>query len=60
MWWSPSEKVPDGDNQPGGTGESIPWESFTLDGYELIPGGRAPRSFAQRILNLVDRPQRTR
>ncbi|MGH9228667.1 MAG: hypothetical protein ACRD07_08045 [Acidimicrobiales bacterium] len=59
-WWlCPPAKVPDGDDQPGGAGESIPWASFALDGYELVPGDRTRRWFAQRILNLVDRPQRT-
>jgi hypothetical protein len=59
MWWGSSAQVPDGDDQPGALGESVPWESFALDGYELVPGGRIRRSVAERILDLVDRVQHT-
>lgn len=58
-WWCSSAKEPDGDDQPGELGESMPWESFALDGYAVVAGGRTRRSFAQRLLNLIDRPQRT-
>jgi hypothetical protein len=58
-WSCPSEKVPDGDDQPGGLGESVPWRNFALDGYGITLGGRPRRSVAERILDLVDRVQHT-
>jgi hypothetical protein len=57
--WCSSAQVPDGDDQPRGLGESVPWESFALDGYELVLGGRTRRSVVERILDLVDRVQHT-
>jgi hypothetical protein len=57
--WCSSAKVPDGHHQPGGLGESVPWESFALDGYELVLGGPTRRPVIERILDLVDRVRHT-
>jgi hypothetical protein len=57
--WCSSAQVPDGDDQPGELGESLPWESFALDGYALVLGGRTRRSIVERILDLVGRVQHT-
>jgi hypothetical protein len=57
--WCSSAQAPDGGDQLGGLGESVPWESFALDGYELVLGGRTHRSVVERILDLVDRVQHT-
>jgi hypothetical protein len=55
--WCSSAKVPDGNDQAGGLGESVPWESFALDGYDLVLGGRTRRSVVERIVDLLDRFQ---
>jgi hypothetical protein len=58
-WLCPSANAPDGDDQPGAVGQSIPWRDFALDGYALVLGGRIRRSLGARILDLVHRVQHT-
>jgi hypothetical protein len=57
--WGSLAKVPDGDDGPGGLSEPVPWQSFALDGYELVISSRTRRSVVERILDLVDRVQHT-